>query len=257
MNQRKLTRWLPGVLAVCLISAALLLWKPNTVTEILRGSFAQVRVTLAEKTARLEATLRRPGTLAAENQALEAENAALLARLAWLEDRVSREGLAEQAESLQSRCPDCRFLPVRVGGRDISGGIWVIGEETLPCPAALTDENGCLIATVTQSSGKTALIQPITAAGFAAACWVGALREAALLSGDGTGCTVLELPRSTPAAVGDVVVTNGLGGVIPAGLTVGTVDSLAPAPDGSGMVAGLKPAAGLDGTALFVAEALP
>lgn len=256
MNQRRLPRWLPGLLVTGLLGAALLLWKPDAVTEILRGSFANVRTAIAQKTTQLEATLRRPSTLATENQALEAENAALLARLAWLETQVSQEVLAEQAGSLQEQHPDYRFLPVRVGGRDVTGGIWVIGEETLPYPAVLTDANGCLIATVTQVSGKTALIQPITAEGFAAACWVGSGQEAAMLSGNGTDCIISELSRSSHAAVGDVVVTNGLGGVIPAGLTVGTLESISPASDGSGKVALLQPIAQLDTSTLFVVEAV-
>lgn len=257
MNQRKLPRWLPGLFAACLAGAVLLVWKPQPVTRILRGSFASVRVTVARKTAELEALLRRPGALAAENQALEAENAALLARLAWMEDRMGREELSRQARLLEEQYPDYRFLPVRVGGRDVTGGIWVIGEETLPCPAALTDENGCLIAEVVQASGKTALIQPITAAGFAAACWIGPEREVAMLSGEGSRCEAQELPRSCRAAVGDIIVTNGLGGVIPAGLTVGTVEGLAPAPDSGSTIAAVRPAAQLGAGPFYLMEALP
>lgn len=81
---------------------------------------------------------------------------------------------------------------------------------------------------------------------------VGVLDSATLDTGILSGDTVLSesgltrmnyISRDSKMAVGDVLITSGYGGMIPQGLVVGFVESVAPDSTGLSLAAGIRPAA--------------
>lgn len=123
------------------------------------------------------------------------------------------------------------------------------GVEVNDC---VIDQYGNLVGIVTEVGPNWSLVTTILSSGTQLGARVARTDENAIIEGDFTLMQQGEiklsyLPDDTRLVSGDQVVTSGLGGLYPAGLTIGTVLSLHTEADGFSRYAVVAPAADVDG----------
>lgn len=230
--------------------------QPRLLAALTQGTLTPLRVWVGKAAHRAEAQLQSPADLQQRLDALAAQNAALAARLA---EQDAAEALAEAIAEMP-QLPGLTLTPVWAAGSDIAAGeglLWVAPAGEARPGTPVLDSKGNLLGKVLEAAGNAALVEPLTAPGSAVSCWVGSHRESGLLEGGGTRCTLSGLPRACRAVEGDLVVTNGLGGIYPAGLPVGRVGDPRLDSTGKGCTAKVELFREEQPTLLYLAEAAP
>jgi rod shape-determining protein MreC len=130
------------------------------------------------------------------------------------------------------------------------------GNSEIAVGDAVITETGVLVGRVTEVRAAESTAVSVIDTTFSASVLIGEEGADGQASGDFTlmrsGRLKLGLLDDGSAALtGDTVVTNGLGGVFPEGLVIGTIESLAKSPAGIGMYGVIKPQAEL-GRATYV-----
>ncbi len=162
-----------------------------------------------------------------ENRRLRGRVEELEYESALLREEIARAGREEEFAGYRARAG----LEGRVAR--------VIGESADPWMKAVTIDLGGsagvlrgmpvvtprgVVGRVTQAGEGSALVTLVIDRSSAVPVLVGASRSRAILEGDSTDtCSLKYLDRISEVAVGDEVVTSGLGGVFVSGLPVGTV----------------------------------
>ncbi len=183
------------------------------------------------------------GELREQLEALEKENAELRKKLADYDQLKQENDWYSEILGLHEQNADYTFASGRVIGRDPSD---VYGNFTIAAgsnadvavndPVIATD--GSLVGVVAEvgltyskvrtvldtSSKVSAQISRTGDTGYTAGGTLGQVRQHTI--------RLTTLERSSGVAIGDYIVTSGIGGVYPGGLLIGTVKTVSPASDG-------------------------
>lgn len=165
-----------------------------------------------------------------ENQRLQRESAVLQRRIDQLEEQALEtqrlQGLLAMRETWQAR-----FVAARVVGKDATNWFKTIlidrGSQSglrRNLPVVAPDGLVGRVVEVTPSSAKVQLItDPVSAAG----ALMQRTRVTGIVTGQlGAGLRIRYLPLLADVAIGDEVVTSGMGGVFPKGIPVGRVTAV-------------------------------
>jgi rod shape-determining protein MreC len=186
-------------------------------------------------------------SLARENQRLRDENAELRGRLNSLsEAQINYDRLRSDIGFVKQTRP--RLLPADVISfrSDPKFDTMVINRGTSdgirPNSVVVTKDG--VVGRVFEAEAGTSTVLLITdqRSGLGVRIQRPESRAAAICEGDNTSTLVmLGMPDNGDVRVGDLVMTSGLGGVYPAGITVGTVTDLRPDTANGGRVIRVKP----------------
>lgn len=186
-----------------------------------------------------------------ENEILRAENAELRNQLVEY-DRLKAENEAyKDLANIQEENPDVTYASAFVIGRDGMDefGGFTIDKGTLSGIErgdAVISDDGYLVGTVVEADLTSCKVLTILHPSFNAAGVVSRTRDNGILSGNSAyaqdgACTFTNLPRDTLAAVGDEVITTGLGGVYPPDILIGRITELLPESSGKSIYAVVEP----------------
>lgn len=175
------------------------------------------------------------------SEALEKENTMLKAQLAQLEREVlAGETARNEAERLRALLGfsaaqnSLEYVPVRVVSREgdlLRDGFTLVTEGEVASGDWIITEGGELLGVVETAGEGWCTARTLLDPDVTLSVWVGEKEVPASfrgsLSGGGRNVVTLEyLPGDGEVSVGDLVVTAGLGGGAPSGLTVGKVVTL-------------------------------
>ncbi len=173
----------------------------------------------------------------AENEALRAEVAALRLSVTELEAARRDNAALRAALSYQQDNPELALLTARVVGRDSVDALDTViidrgAEQGVRSGMALIAE-GSLAGRVERVTSTSADVRPIHSAHSAVNVFAqgeGGTTDG-IVEGDGAGgLTLTRVEPDAPLAIGDIVITSGLGGGFPRGLPVGRVVSVLTSP---------------------------
>ena len=199
-----------------------------------------------------------------DTTALEEENAELRQQIAKMEAQI-RQAQDDSEENaflrdllgLQTQRRDFVFENARVTERSVSN--WApsltLDKGTnydIAVNDCVVDATGNLVGIVTEVDYNSCVMSYITDAEVELGGRVARTDDAAILEGDFTlmldGRLKLSyLPEDTELISGDQITTSGLGLVYPAGLVVGTIESIHTEANGLDRYAVVKPSADLEG----------
>jgi rod shape-determining protein MreC len=190
------------------------------------GSVTRLTLTVAE-TVRAVAGIR---TLMREHAALTAENRRLRAELADKEDIIHENDLLRTELGLPERGRGQQGLAAFVIGRTGSGTFGVLeinrGRRDGLREGQVVVSEGALVGRIIQVSEATSTVLPITNVNSTIPVVLVQSRGVGLLRGGVRGLVVEEIPRDVEVVPGESVVTSTLGGVVPEGILVGTVEEV-------------------------------
>ena len=252
------------VLVAVMLAAALAATAALTGGNPLSGALRLVTTPLRSLSASAAQWLEERYDRAFRYDALEQANEDLRERVTELE-QAAREGedALRQNEryrdllGLKRRRADFVFEEASVTQRTVSN--WTSsrvlnkGEgDGVAKGDSVVDQYGNLVGVVTEVGRNSCVMSTLVDPEVEMGARVARTDENAILEGDFAlmqdGRVKLSyLPDAAQLAVGDQVTTSGLGEVYPAGLVVGTVESLHTEPNGLDRYAVVKPAADLDG----------
>jgi rod shape-determining protein MreC len=186
---------------------------------------------------------------------LTKENARLTARVATLEERLSRlseaQASAARAAALRDAYPGHRagrvgrLIGVGSGGWSDYLTLDIGSAHGVHVKQPVVSTEG-LVGQVYAVTGQSCRVVPITASASNVAVRLERSRESGVLTGLGEWrCEVRYLGPTADVRVGDRVITAGLGGIFPKGLRVGTVTAVRSDEYTPGKVAAVRPAASL------------
>ncbi len=187
------------------------------------------------------------------NEQLEAENAELRQQMVDY-DRIKAENDAYKALArIQDTNSEASYVSAFVIGRDPLdefGGFTLDQGSTdgVAVNDAIISDRGYLLGVVVEVDATSCKVMTILHPSFNAAGVISRTRENGIITGsadyaaDGQ-CVLTNLDRATEARKGDQVITNGLGGVFPANLLVGTVQEVVPEQSGKSSSAVILPGA--------------
>ncbi len=216
---------------------------PETITGTIVMPFQSFVSSVSDGISDFFGQLTGGGDLREQLEELEKENAELRKKLADYDQIKQENDWYSEILGLHEQNADYTFASGRVVGRDPSD---VYGNFTIAAgtnadiavndPVIATDgslvgvvdEVGLTYAkvrTVLDSSSKvSAQISRTGDTGYTAGGTLGQVRQHTI--------RLTTLERSSGVAIGDYIVTSGIGGVYPGGLLIGTVKTVSPASDG-------------------------
>lgn len=197
------------------------------------------------------------GKLREENERLQEENRKLTEQLVDYQNLKTENDNFREFLELKERNKDFVFEPASVVGRspDERFGSFVIDVGSYHGisprdPVVTSDGLVGLVTEVSYSYAKVSTILDISVD-------IGAVDIRTLDTGMITGtipfaaqgrCKLGFLSRDSGVAVGDTIVTSGIGGLLPKGLVVGTVEQMESESSGLSLYGILRPAADITGT---------
>ena len=195
--------------------------------------------------------LVRLDAMAEENEALKEENAELRRQLVELDQYKAENEMFRSANNLKEEHPEYTLLPGFVIGRDpldqfYSFTIDVGTKHGVQKGNVVVSEHGYLVGMVLDSTYTSAKVVTILNPALNVSGMVSRTRDSGLVTGhdqlasEGL-CLMNNLPRSTQAAVGDEVITTGMGEVFPADLLIGRLTDLETEASGQSMQAKVQP----------------
>lgn len=186
-----------------------------------------------------------------ENEKLKEENAQLREQLVELDQYKAENEMFRSANNLKEEHPDYTLLPGFVIGRDpldqfYSFTIDVGTKHGVEKGNVVVSEHGYLVGMVLDSTYTSAKVVTILNPTLNVSGMVSRTRDNGLVTGHdqlaGEGlCLMNNLPRSTQAAVGDEVITTGMGEVFPADLLIGRITDIETEASGQSMQAKIQP----------------
>ena len=186
-----------------------------------------------------------------ENEELKEENAQLREQLVELDQYKAENEMFRSANNLKEEHPDYTLLPGFVIGRDpldqfYSFTIDVGTKHGVEKGNVVVSEHGYLVGMVLDSTYTSAKVVTILNPTLNVSGMVSRTRDNGLVTGHdqlaGEGlCLMNNLPRSTQAAVGDEVITTGMGEVFPADLLIGRITNIETEASGQSMQAKIQP----------------
>ncbi len=151
-------------------------------------------------------------------------------------EAVRQQGLAADLERLRGAVEYERSGAVEVRLADViyldrgswMKGLWLKVPETTAVPNQPVVTADGLVGRVVSTSGSYARVQLITDRSAAVGAMVERTRRQGVVRGEGGGLVLDFIPLQADLAVGDRLVTAGIDGVYPRGLTIGTVTAVEP-----------------------------
>lgn len=182
-----------------------------------------------------------------ENNELAAENNRLAAELAGKTDLVHENAVLRSELSLPASERSREGIAAFVVGKSRTGafGTFLInrGERDGIQAGRVVFSQGVLVGRVTEVFASTSIVTPITNVNSVIPVVLAESRGMGLLKGGVRGLSVEEVPRDVAIKQGEAVVTSALGGVVPAGILVGTVQSVTGNPADVFQTVAVKPSA--------------
>ena len=216
---------------------------PETLTGIFITPLQSVTTGVSDGISGFFGQLMGSGDLRQRVQELEAENAALRKQLVDYDKLKQENDWYNEILGLHEENSDYTFASGRVIGRDPSD---VYGNFTISAgtnaqiavndPVITTD--GDLVGVIDEVGLTYAKVRTIIDPSTKVASQVSRTGDTAYTAGSTVDqarqhvIRMTTLERSSGAAIGDYVVTSGIGGVYPAGLLIGTIQNLTGATDG-------------------------
>lgn len=187
-----------------------------------------------------------------ENEQLKEENAQLRDQVTELDELRAQNQQFREALQIREQYPTYDTILGTVIGRDPAEKYYSFtidcGEQDgVSVKDPVISASGAVVGRVAEVGPNYAKVLTILDPTVNISCIVSRTRDNGLLTGD-TGlsmdglCALTLLPRETMAAQQDFVVTTGLGGLFPKGLTVGSVREVLPESSGKSMYAVVEPA---------------
>lgn len=212
------------VLAVCIVlSVWMMTWDEQTRVER-ASAWAHRLTTPVEWATRAFADLT---ALRRENEDLRAELTALRMDLDYVENvRGRMEELESQAgfyERDRGRLVPATVLELIVSRVPVQAKIRTFSDDSLRVWMPVVNERG-LVGRIRQVLGPDeALVQLLTEEESRISVEVARTGVTGLLRYDGRHFLIDHVPQGEPVAIGDPVISSGLGGTVPRGLKIGTV----------------------------------
>lgn len=169
--------------------------------------------------------------LAAENEALRQENAELRNQIILLhEAQIENENYRRQLD-FKSAVPNYRLLSAEVIGRDPSNLLEYLlidrgREDGIAIGMPVLTASG-LVGRISEVSASSSKVQLITDSASSISVLVQRTRTTGMVQGvPGHSLVMRYIPQDADIAVGDIVLTSGLGGDLPKRLVVGQISSI-------------------------------
>lgn len=170
------------------------------------------------------------GSLGRDNQNLIKENLDLQSQLAILKEVQHENEVLKNEMGFLSTKGDLKLVPANIIGRSISGYLKTIiidrGTDNGIKQNQAVVSQGFLVGTIKEVSQNTAEVILITDNNSLVPVVLQDSRGTGLLRGGLSGLTVEDIPLNIPIKKGEQVITSGLGGDVPLGLMVGTVQDV-------------------------------
>ncbi len=185
----------------------------------------------------------------AENDELRADNIALAAEVARLREARSENERLRALVAFRDSV-DYTMVPARVVGKDITKQenlltLNVGARDSVRVGMAVIDERG-IIGKVVLTSPDYALVMPHQNTNFRVPAKIDLLNRDGVVRWDGSATDRLLMEyvtKTEPVVRSQLIVTSGFSGTFPAGIPVGTVDSVYAATGRNDLVIYLKPSA--------------
>ena len=212
---------------VVVILAAVLVLATRHALLSLTVSVLQAPLRLGHQVARLLRDLADFPRLRGDNVRLSATVAQLSEQMLTLQE-TAREHERLRALLDVQPLPQSRWIPARLVGLSPAPGTRAVvldqgAQAGVRTETSVVTADG-LVGKVVTVRARTSLALLLTDPNFRAGCLVERSRETGVLAGSLDGRVWIQLlPANADVAVGDTVITSGLGGVFPKGLRIGTV----------------------------------
>lgn len=201
-------------------NAAFQLLKPFTIVS----NFTVDKVSLFFK------NLISLGSLGQDNQKLIKENLDIQSQLAILKEVQHENEILKKEMGFLNTKKDLKLIPANIIGRSISGYLKTIiidrgSNDGVKVHQAIVSQ-GFLVGTVKNVWSNSSEIILITDNNSLVPVVLQDSRGTGLLRGGLSGLTVEDIPLNIPIKKGEQVITSGLGGDVPSGIMVGTVEDV-------------------------------
>lgn len=207
-----------------------LLATPKNIFYKILKPFTVVSNYTVDRVAMFFKNLASLNSLSKENQNLIKENLELQGQLAIIKEVQHENEILKKEIGFLSNKGDLKLVPANIIGRSASGYLKTIvidrgANDGVKENQAIISQ-GFLVGKVTQVFSNSAEVILITDNNSLIPVVLQDSRGTGLLRGGYSGLTVEDIPLNIPIKKGEQVVTSGVGGDIPLGLMVGTVDEV-------------------------------
>jgi len=216
---------------------------PATLTGLIVTPLQSLTTTISNGVSDFFGQFTGAGDLQAELERLQKENAELRNKLVEYDELKQTNDWYSEILGLHEENPEYTFAAGRVIGRDPSD---VYGNFTISAgqhsgiavndPVVATD--GSLVGVIEEVGLTYSKVRTILDPSTKVASQISRTGDTAYTAGSTVelarrnSLRMTTLERSSGAAIGDYVVTSGIGGVYPGGLLIGSVQQIVSAPDG-------------------------
>lgn len=221
---------------------------PETLTGVFVTPLQSLATTVSNGISDFFDQLTGSGDLQMRVEQLEKENAELRKQMVEYDELKQTNDWYSEILGLHEENPEYTFASGRVIGRDPSDpyGNFTISagqnaDISVNDPVVSTD--GSLVGVVEEVGLTYAKVRTLLDPSTKAAAQISRTGDTAYTAGSTVvlarqnALRLTTLERSSGAAIGDYVVTSGIGGVYPSGLLVGTVKQISSATDGMTLTA--------------------
>lgn len=221
---------------------------PETLTGVFVTPLQSLATTVSNGISDFFDQLTGSGDLQTRVEQLEKENAELRKQMVEYDELKQTNDWYSEILGLHEENPEYTFASGRVIGRDPSDpyGNFTISagqnaDISVNDPVVSTD--GSLVGVVEEVGLTYAKVRTLLDPSTKAAAQISRTGDTAYTAGSTVvlarqnALRLTTLERSSGAAIGDYVVTSGIGGVYPSGLLVGTVKQISSATDGMTLTA--------------------
>lgn len=192
----------------------------------------------------------RGSRLARENEALSAEIAVLEQKLIAYDRVIAENEQMKQYLKIQEQNPDFSFEPATVVGRDNADRFFSFtinkgSKDGVKKGAPVINSRG-LVGVVADAQPYSARVLTLLDVLVEVGATDSVSRDIGITGGSVAAAvkgqlSLYFLPRDAKAAVGDRVVTTGVGGIFPRDLLIGTISEIVPDGKGMSLTATLEP----------------
>lgn len=192
--------------------------------------FSVVGNFITNRTSMLFNNFAHLGALGSENQKLIKENLELQSRLGVLKEVQHENEILKKEMGFLSTKGDLKLVPANIIGRSMTGYLKIIvidrGSKDGLKPNQAIVSQGYLVGTLREVMENSSEVILITDNNSLVPVVLQDSRGTGLLRGGLGGLTVEDIPLNIPIKNGEQVITSGLGGDVPLGIMVGSVEGV-------------------------------